>query len=59
MSLVLYDVVIVVLFGGLEGFDDVMLFLENVFCGCNVLCEWMFEVVEYYEYFGGVSLINE
>jgi ferrochelatase len=54
-----YDAVLVVSFGGPEGPDDVMPFLENVLRGKNVPRERMLEVAEHYQHFGGVSPINE
>ena len=54
-----FDAVIVVSFGGPEGQDDVMPFLENVLRGKNVPRERMLEVAEHYKHFGGVSPINE
>ena len=54
-----YDALIVVSFGGPEGMDDVMPFLENVLRGKNVPRERMLEVAEHYRHFGGVSPINE
>ena len=54
-----YDAVLVVSFGGPEGPDDVMPFLENVLRGKNVPRERMLEVSEHYQHFGGVSPINE
>lgn len=53
-----YDAVLVVSFGGPEGPDDVMPFLENVLRGKNVPRERMLEVAEHYHHFGGVSPIN-
>jgi protoporphyrin/coproporphyrin ferrochelatase len=53
-----YDAVLVVSFGGPEGMDDVMPFLENVLRGRNVPRERMIEVSHHYEMFGGVSPIN-
>src|SRR3954471_3638893 len=53
-----YDAVLVVSFGGPEGMDDVMPFLENVLRGRNVPRERMLEVAHHYELFGGVSPIN-
>ena len=50
---------LVVSFGGPEGMDDVMPFLENVLRGRNVPRERMLEVAQHYELFGGVSPINE
>src|SRR5215218_9193809 len=53
-----YDALLVVSFGGPEGMDDVMPFLENVLRGRNVPRERMIEVAHHYEMFGGVSPIN-
>jgi ferrochelatase len=52
------DAILVVSFGGPEGMDDVMPFLENVLRGRNVSRERMLEVAHHYELFGGVSPIN-
>ena len=54
-----YDALFVVSFGGPEGPDDVMPFLENVLRGKNVPRERMLEVSEHYSHFGGVSPIND
>jgi len=54
-----YDALLVVSFGGPEGMDDVLPFLENVLRGRNVPPERMREVAHHYELFGGVSPINE
>lgn len=54
-----YDAVLVVSFGGPEGRDDVIPFLENVLRGRNVPRERMLEVAEHYYHFDGVSPINE
>ncbi len=54
-----YDSFLLVSFGGPEGPDDVMPFLENVLRGKNVPRERMLEVAEHYAHFGGVSPINE
>jgi ferrochelatase len=54
-----YDALLVVSFGGPEGMDDVMPFLENVLRGRNVPRERMLGVAKHYELFGGVSPINE
>ncbi len=54
-----YDAVLLVSFGGPEGPDEVMPFLENVLRGKNVPRERMLEVAEHYQQFGGVSPINE
>ncbi|MEZ6137239.1 MAG: ferrochelatase [Pirellulaceae bacterium] len=53
-----YDSILIVSFGGPEGPDDVMPFLENVLRGKNVPRERMLEVAEHYNHFGGVSPIN-
>lgn len=53
-----YDAILFVSFGGPEGPDDVMPFLENVLRGRNVPRERMLEVAEHYQHFGGVSPIN-
>ncbi len=53
-----YDAVLVMSFGGPEGMDDVMPFLENVTRGRNVPRERLLEVAHHYEGFGGVSPIN-
>lgn len=54
-----YDAILILSFGGPEGRDDVMPFLENVLRGKNVPHERMLEVAEHYYQFGGVSPINE
>jgi protoporphyrin/coproporphyrin ferrochelatase len=54
----MYDAVLIVSFGGPEGPDDVMPFLENVLRGRNVPRERLLEVAEHYQQFGGVSPIN-
>jgi len=59
MSDGLYDAVLLVSFGGPDGPDDVMPFLENVLRGRNVPRERMLEVAEHYHHFGGKSPINE
>ena len=53
-----YDALLVVSFGGPEGPDEVLPFLENVLRGRNVPRERMLEVAEHYQHFGGVSPIN-
>ena len=55
----LYDSLLVVSFGGPEGPDDVLPFLENVLRGRNVPRERMLEVAEHYQAFGGKSPIND
>src|SRR5438105_11127143 len=53
-----FDAILVVAFGGPEGMDDVLPFLENVTRGRNVPRERLDEVAQHYERFGGVSPIN-
>lgn len=53
-----YDALLLVSFGGPEGPDDVMPFLENVLRGKNVPRERMLEVADHYQSFGGVSPAN-
>jgi len=55
----LYDAVLLVSFGGPDGPEDVIPFLENVLRGRNVPRERMLEVAEHYYHFGGKSPINE
>ena len=47
-----YDALLLVSFGGPEGQDEVMPFLENVLRGKNVPRERMLEVSEHYKHFG-------
>lgn len=54
-----YDALLVVSFGGPDGPDDVIPFLENVLRGRNVPRERMLEVAEHYYHFGGKSPIND
>jgi ferrochelatase len=54
-----YDAILFVSFGGPDGPDDVLPFLENVLRGRNVPRERMLEVAEHYQHFGGKSPINE
>jgi ferrochelatase len=54
-----YDALLIVSFGGPEGPDEVLPFLENVLRGKNVPRERMLAVAEHYQHFGGVSPINE
>jgi ferrochelatase len=54
-----YDALIVISFGGPDGPDDVLPFLETVLRGRNVPRERMLEVAEHYYHFGGKSPINE
>lgn len=53
-----YDALLVMSFGGPEGPDDVIPFLERVTRGRNVPRERLEEVAEHYLHFGGVSPIN-
>jgi len=53
-----YDAVLVMSFGGPEGLDEVMPFLENVTRGRNVPRGRLEEVAHHYQHFGGVSPIN-
>ena len=53
------DAVVLVSFGGPEGPDDVLPFLENVTRGRGVPRERLEEVAEQYLRFGGVSPIND
>jgi len=53
-----YDAILLVSFGGPEGPDEILPFLENVLRGRNVPRERMLEVARHYERFGGVSPIN-
>jgi protoporphyrin/coproporphyrin ferrochelatase len=53
-----YDAVLVVSYGGPEGPDDVLPFLENATRGRPVPRERLLEVAEHYKHFGGVSPIN-
>jgi ferrochelatase len=53
-----YDALLVLSFGGPEGPDDVMPFLENVTRGRDVPPERLLAVAENYLHFGGVSPIN-
>ncbi|MCB0138582.1 MAG: ferrochelatase [Caldilineaceae bacterium] len=53
-----YDALLLLSFGGPEGMDEVMPFLENVLRGRNVPPARMMEVAHHYEQFNGVSPIN-
>jgi ferrochelatase len=53
-----YDALLVLSFGGPEGMDDVLPFLENVTRGGGIPPERLAEVAEHYYHFGGVSPIN-
>src|SRR5258705_10056834 len=54
-----YDALLIVSFGGPDGSDDVLPFLENVLRGRNVPRERMLEVAEHYYELGGRSPIND
>ena len=54
-----YDALIVISFGGPDGNDDVIPFLENVLRGKPVPRSRMLEVAEHYYHFGGKSPIND
>lgn len=56
--LLMYDAILIVSFGGPEGPDDVLPFLENVLRGRNVPRERILQVAQHYDLFGGVSPIN-
>ncbi|MGO8951582.1 MAG: ferrochelatase [Ktedonobacterales bacterium] len=53
-----YDAVLVVSFGGPEGMDDVMPFLNNVLAGRNVPEKRKEEAAHHYALFDGVSPLN-
>ena len=52
------DALLLLSFGGPEGPDDVMPFLENVTRGRNIPRPRLLQVAEHYQHFGGVSPIN-
>ncbi len=52
------DALLIIGFGGPEGPDDVVPFLENVTRGRNIPRERLIEVGAHYAHFGGVSPIN-
>src|SRR5215471_17037920 len=54
-----YDAILVISFGGPEGHEDVIPFLENVLRGRNVPRERMLAVAEHYYHFDGKSPINQ
>ncbi|MFG2816238.1 ferrochelatase [Streptomyces sp. NPDC048410] len=54
-----YDALLLLSFGGPEGVDDVVPFLENVTRGRGIPRERLVEVGEHYFRFGGVSPINQ
>ncbi len=53
-----YDALLFLSFGGPEGMDDVIPFLENVSRGRHIPRERLLEVAEHYYHYGGVSPIN-
>ena len=53
-----YDAILVLSFGGPEGEDEVIPFLENVTRGRGIPRERLAKVGEHYFHFGGVSPIN-
>lgn len=53
-----YDAILVVSFGGPEGMEEVMPFLDNVLRGKGVPEARKLEVAHHYELFGGISPIN-
>jgi ferrochelatase len=53
------EALLVLGFGGPEGPDDVLPFLENVTRGRGIPRERLQDVAEHYQHFGGVSPINE
>ncbi|OEY23968.1 ferrochelatase [Corynebacterium sp. BCW_4722] len=59
MALLQYDALLVLSFGGPEGKDEVIPFLENVTRGRGIPRERLAEVGEHYFHFDGVSPINE
>jgi ferrochelatase len=54
-----YDAILIVSFGGPEGPDDVMPFLENIVRGRDVPSERLEEVAQHYLHFGGISPHNQ
>ncbi len=54
-----YDAVLLQSFGGPEGPDDVMPFLENVTRGRGIPRERLEDVAQHYLHFGGKSPIND
>lgn len=54
-----YDAILLVSFGGPEGPDDVLPFMENVTRGRNIPRQRLEEVSEHYVAFGGRSPIND
>jgi protoporphyrin/coproporphyrin ferrochelatase len=54
-----YDALLLVSFGGPEGPEDVLPFLENVTRGKNIPADRLRQVAERYQLWGGISPINE
>lgn len=54
-----YDAILIMSFGGPDGMEDVMPFLDNVLRGRGVPEDRKREVAHHYELFGGVSPINQ
>jgi ferrochelatase len=54
-----YDALLIVSFGGPEGMDDVIPFMENVTSGRNIPRARLEQVSQHYRLFDGVSPINE
>ena len=54
-----YDAMLLVSFGGPEGLEDVLPFLENVLRGKNVPPERMLQVAEHYKQFNGLRPIHK
>ena len=54
-----YDAFLLVSFGGPEGPDDVMPFLQNVTRGRGIPPERLASVAEHYDAVGGVSPISQ
>ena len=54
-----YEAILIVSFGGPEGMEDVMPFLDNVLKGRNIPAERKQEVAHHYGQFGGKSPIND
>jgi protoporphyrin/coproporphyrin ferrochelatase len=57
-SFVPYDAILLVSFGGPEGPDEVLPFLENVTRGRGIPRSRLLEVAEHYNRFGGISPLN-
>jgi ferrochelatase len=53
-----FDAILILSFGGPEGPDDVLPFLENVTRGRNIPRDRLLEVAEHYQQFGGISPLN-